>query len=387
MNIKHAIMVVLFLGVCLLADRADAIGNIHFGPLEVHPFLSLKEEFTDNVYTTSTDQKSDSITVTMPGVKVQMPFSMHRVEAEYYAIDRRYGTYSGDDTTDHHASGLLDLKFGSFFSLAASGAFDKGHEPRGSSASGFIEIFRKNTGSASATYQLANRSKVQLDYSRTSFNFMDSNFRDRDEALASGYLYYRFLPKTSAFIEYDRKSVDFTPASTTLDNSMDTLSFGITWEATARSKGTIKAGRTSKDFNDPSEQDFSDWSWSIDLDHKFTEATSVVLVGQRQINETNYPGIAYFTTTGAYAEFSHRFMSKMAFLLRGSYGRDVYSNPVPPETSTREDKTNMMGTGLKYFMHEWLEFGVDYNKKNRDSNIDVNDYRETLYVLSVSMLF
>jgi polysaccharide biosynthesis protein VpsM len=387
MNTKRTGMIILVLWLCLLAGRADAIGNIHFGPLEVHPFLSLKEEFSDNIYTTATDQKSDSITVTTPGVKALMPFSMHRVEAEYYAIDRRYGTYSGEDTTDHHASGLLDLRFGSLFSLAASGAFDKGHEPRGSSASGFIEVFRKNSGSASAIYQLANRSKVRLDYSTMSINFMTSNFRDRDESLASGYLYYRFLPKTSAFIEYDRKSVDFTPASTTLDNSMDTISLGITWEATARSKGTVKAGRTSKDFNDPSVKDFTDWSWSIDLDHKFTEATSMVLVGQREVNETNAVGVAYFTTTGAYAEFSHRFLSKMAFLLRGSYGKDLYSNAVPPETLKREDKTNMLGTGLKYFMQDWLEFGIDYNKRDRNSNIDANDYRETLYILSVSMMF
>jgi hypothetical protein len=80
-------------------------------------------------------------------------------------------------------------------------------------------------------------------------------------------------------------------------------------------------------------------------------------------------------------------MSKMAFLLRGSYGKDVYSNAVPPETKVREDKTNMVGAGLKYFANDWLNLGADYNKRHRDSNINVNDYGETQYVLSLNMSF
>lgn len=387
MSIAHRFAIVLVLAACLFSERAEAEGNIRFGKMEVHPFVSLKEVFSDNIYSTSTLQKNDSITVTTPGVKLQWPFGMHRLEAEYYAVDSRYGTYRGETTTDHHAKGLLGLQLGSFFSLTAGGAFDKGHEGRGSSATGFIEVFRTNSGSASAAYQLTGRSKVQLDYSKTTWNFMTSNFRDRDEGIMAGYLYYRFLPKTSAFVEYERKTVDYTEATTPLDNSMGSLLIGITWEMTGRSKGTIKAGRTSKDFEDSAVKDFSVWSWSVDLNHKFTELTSLTVVGQRRVNETNAFGTAYFITTGVYGELKHGFMSKMALLLRGSYGTDRFSNAVPPETAVREDKTRMLGAGLRYAMKDWLEFGADYNKKNRDSNITGNDYQETQYVLSANMSF
>jgi hypothetical protein len=387
MSLKHTSRIILFLVVCLFSGTAGAAGNIHFGQLELHPFVSLREIFSDNIYYTSTNEKRDSITETVPGIKMQLPMRMHRFEAEYYAVDRRYHTYRGEATTDHHAKGLLDLKFGSFFSLTASGAFDKGHEPRSSSATGFIEVFRKNSGSASAAYQLTGRSKVQVEYTQTTWNFMTSNFRDRDESVTSGYIYYRFLPKTSAFVEYDHKAVDVTQKGSLLDNSMDTLYFGLTWEMTARSKGTIKGGRTSKDFQDSALTDFTEWSWSVDLNHKFTEETSIILVGGRYVNETNAFGTAYYLTTGLYGEFSHKFMSKTAFLLRGSYGKDTFSNAVPPATIVREDKTNMAGAGLKYFANDWLNLGADYNKHKRTSNIPVNDYVETQYVLSMNMSF
>lgn len=387
MSIAHRFAIILVLAVCSIAEGADAAGNIRIGQMEIHPYLSLQEIWSDNIYYTPTELKRDSITVTTPGIKLLWPFGMHRLEAEYYAVDRRYNTYKGEDTTDHHASGLLGLQFGSYFSLTGSGAYNKDHEPRSSSATGFIEVFRTNTAAASALYQLANRSKVQLDYTKTSWNFMTSNFRDRAESLMSGYIYYRFLPKTSAFIEYDRKVIDYTPVTTTLDSAMDTLSLGITWEIDGRSKGTIKAGRTAKDFEDPVEKDYTVWTWSVKVNHNFSDLTTINVVGLRDVNETNYPGVNDFITTGAFADLTYKFASKMAFVVRGSYGRDVFSNAVAPSTTVREDKTNMVGAGLRYTMKDWLEFGADYNKRNRDSNIDVNDYREAHYVLSANMAF
>ena len=165
------------------------------------------------------------------------------------------------------------------------------------------------------------------------------------------------------------------------------LFLGLTWEIEGRSKGTVKFGRTSKDFEEPAVDDFAVWNWSIDLNHAFSEDTSLTVVGRRQVNETNWYGTAYFITTGVYGELSHRFVSKMALLLRGSYGTDEFSNAVFPSTTVREDKTNMLGAGLKYFMKDWLEFGVDYNKRNRDSNIDASDFKETLYILTANMSF
>src|SRR5512137_2211866 len=110
-SIKAVVAATLLLVFC--AGTAAATGNIRVGQMEIHPFVSLKEEFSDNIYFTSTDEKKDSIFVTYPGVKVQLPIKMHKFEAEYWLIDRRYHQYKGEDTTDHHAKGSLDLKFGS----------------------------------------------------------------------------------------------------------------------------------------------------------------------------------------------------------------------------------------------------------------------------------
>ena len=382
---RRAVPLVLLLVGIVMADRAEAIGNIHMGKLEIDPYVSVKEIWTDNVYFTPTDELRDRITRLVPGVKLLFPFGMHSIEAEYYGVSDRYNTYRGEDTTDQFGRGVVDLAFGSNFGLMISDWYRKDHEGRGESATGFIEVYRANTPKASAFYQLAGRSKVQVDYSRTSFNFMISNFRDRDEELVAGYLYYRFFSKTSVFIEYDHQSADYTypqysPGGIPLDNTEDSALIGITWEATAKSKGTIKAGRTKKDFESDTLRDLTMWSWYIDIDHHFSDLTHLKLRGMREPNEAKLSGTSYYITTGVGADFSHRMLSKTDLLLEASYGTDDFSN-------ARKDKTSLLGGGLKYWVKDWFDIAVEYRERKRDSNVDSADYTEHRYLVSAEMMF
>ncbi|MDA8100379.1 MAG: outer membrane beta-barrel protein [Nitrospiraceae bacterium] len=361
-------------------------GNIHFGALEVHPFASVKETWSDNIYSTpSGTTESDRISTYIPGVRFLLPFGMHKADLQYFAVINNYRDHAGENTADHNARGMVDLNFGSRFGLSLSDAYQKGHEPRSSSATGFIEKFTTNGAKASLSYQLADLSKVQLDYTHTTWTFKQSTFRDRDEDLAAAYLYYRFLPKTSAFVEFDYANVDFSEVTTPLDNKVTSALAGVTWEITDRSKGTVKAGRMWKDFKASDQPDTNAWTASADVSHKFTDYSSIMIVGQRTINETNFLGTSYYVTTGAYAEFTHRFGVRFAGVVRGSRGEDRFSNATAAGEPVRHDTTVMTGLGLKYTMKEWLEFGADFNYRDRDSNINANDFREHQYVVSASV--
>ncbi len=370
-----------------VAAPAEEEARLHLGQLQIHPFVTASDTFSDNIYFTSTDEKRDSIITYTPGIKLDLPMGRQLFEAQYYAVANRYRTYKGENTTDHNASGLLDLKIGSPFELKLSDVFTKGHEPRSSSATGFIEVFRNNVGTASVAYQLPGRTKVQIDAGKSTWEFVQSPFRDRDENFYAGYLYYRFLPKTSVFLEYDHKKVTFKDSSLDLDNTVTSGQIGITWEITEKSKGTIKGGHLEKDFDSPVYPDFKGWTGSIDLRHAFTEDTSLMIVGQRAVNETNVLGTSYFITTGAYGAFTLGIVGRLALVGHGSYGKDTFSNPIPPDTTTREDKTTTAGGGLRYIFWDWLEISADYNHRVRKSNIPINDYREHEYIASASIAF
>jgi hypothetical protein len=378
----------------LAALQAATAFGMNAGTLQFSPYASLRETLTDNVFSTSTDERHDLISALTPGIKLLYPFRTHQLDFDYHAVLTRYKTYSGDRTNDQFVTGTVDLKFGSLVDLKLSDVFMKNHYPRSSSATGIIEKYTNNTAKASLAYQLADRSKVQLDLGQASWSFQDqaSYFRDRRENLFAGYFFYRFQPKTSAFVEFDRMKAAYSTLSVPpLDNTMDSGLLGIKWEITRRSEGTVRIGKTWKDFKDASVQDYDAWTGSLDINHRFDELNAVKVKALREINEANLQGTRFYVTTGASVELTHRFGYRLSGIFSGSYGTDKYSDPVlDPVTLTmkdRKDDTLLVGLGLKYAVKEWLDVGVDYLNRNRDSNINSSDYSEHRYSFTVSAAF
>lgn len=375
----------IFTAILLLPALARGEGNLHVGRLEVHPYLSLSEKYSSNIYASSTDEKSDYITTTIPGIKLQFPFRMHRLGLEYNAVISNYSENTAENTTDQNAKAFMDFKFGSLFGLKLSDAYLKGHDPRGTSSTGRIEKFETNTVAALASYQLADISMIQVDYSKSGWKFETSDFRDRNEDLVSTYLYYRFLPKTSAFLEYDYKIVDYSQSTGNLDNKVNSVLFGLTWDMTERSKGTVRGGYSWKKYDQSGNEDFETWAASINITHEITDYDSLKLVGMRTVNEGTLQLTRYYVTTGAHAEYEHRFGHKLSSFVHSAYGEDKYSNAIAPDTTIRGDISLSGGLGAKYLIREWLEVAVDYNYRQRDSNIDLNDYKENSFMAGVNL--
>jgi hypothetical protein len=220
-------------------------------------------------------------------------------------------------------------------------------------------------------YAFVDVSQIQVAYARTSLDYDDSTYRTRDEDLVSVYLYYRFLPSTSAFLEYDFKSVAYESKSN--DNDVQTGFVGTTWEITEFSKGTAKAGYLSKDYSDPASEDFTTWTASVDLQHRLSDAASMRLIGKRDVNEGKYADVRYYTTTGLFADFSYHFLDRLVGTLEGSYSQDTYSDPQPGETAVREDTTARAGARVDYSFNSWLECSVGYRYLKRDSNYNSDD--------------
>ena len=382
---------ILFLLLCMPISafseetlKPEERGNIHVGQLQIHPYLSLTEAYDDNVYANSTNTKGDWITTTSPGVQLLMPFGNNKLAAEYKAVIDNYADYTSEDTADHYASVLGDFKFASVYGLKVSDNYVYGHIPRSSSGSGEIEKYNKNAAAVSASYIFADRFKFETGYTRTDWQYTQDfdKYQSRNENLIPTYLYYRFLPKTSAFVEYDFKNVIYDLKAYGLDNQVQTPFIGLTWDIREDTKGIAKVGYLHKSFEASNKSGVDTWTASVNLKHAFTEISSIRVTALRDVNEANVTGTSYFVTTGAYAEYTHKLSYKISALARGSYGADDYSNGIAPY-SNREDRTWLGGVGLKYQMRPWLDFVLNYNHRDRDSNIaywDMVDNRTSLTV-------
>lgn len=394
MKVRNVVSPVLFFAFSfLVVDLAMAEGNIKAGSLKIHPYITVKEEYNTNIYSTPDNMVDDFITSVKPGLRLELPIRRHSLLLDYNITDANYEENHGENSTDQNGVGALDLRLGERLGLRLMDVYNKGHEPRGSSSTGNIERFKKNTAGATVFYALMDVSKVELNYAFTNWKFVsDANaFRERDEQFISAYLYFKFLPKTSVFIEYDNKKVDFELATSLLDNTVDSAYLGLKWEISKSSTGTVKGGYSWKDFDEDATGDYDTWTASANLKHAFTSSTSIMLNAARTVNETNLRlpvAQRYFVTTGGYLEMKQAILKKFYAKINGSFGQDVYSDKqlvTSGELERRQDHTTSAGAGIGYDIQDWLNLAVDYTYRVRNSNLDTVEYITNATVFSVNI--
>lgn len=383
------------------ARSAMAVGNLQLGPVELHPSFELSESFDDNICRTEnkqcldtgpTNNGKDWITIFSPGLRAVLPIRDHRFQMEYRADFGRYKEFKAENYSDNMFKSDLALNFPGGLSATVKEDWKAGHDPRGSSQNVQMDFYHRNTAGAELGLQAGTKLRLVLNGSHMVLNYQDDSrngFRDRTDNTIGGTVYYKFLPKTSALIEYDYTTVAFDETDPgfgqKLDSRVSRAYLGLTWDLTARSQGTLKYGYTEKNFKSSSLTDFKGGVVSLILNHELSTRTSVHLDAYRDVNESNDPTQPYYISAGGHLELIHFILPKLAGRLQGGFFRDQYPDSISPQTKKRVDNTWTAGAKLDYRFRDWLNMGIGYDHSQRRSVLDGFGYVDNLYSLSVGM--
>lgn len=367
---------------CLILVSGKEVYALKVDSFEIRPFISLIERYTDNVFNTRDDVQSDFSTVISPGIEIVFPRVKRRYQLDviYQADFERFNRFTSEDAVSHRVDGRFEIKFPVGLELRVSDRFRRSHDLRGENISPELNFYNDNFFLASASFPLTDRLKVQLDY----YNyFLDYDadrvaFRDRTDNSFAAYLYYQLTPKTWAFVEYEYVIIKFRE-SDAFDSREHHFFGGITWDVTGKTKGTIKGGYGTKDFDDSSLEGFSDYIMELIIDHNFTPRHSLKITASRATSETNFQGSNYFIKNAVNVEYFQRLTGKITAKGNIGYANDSYRGDI-----SRDDDIWSAGLGLLYQYKRWLltEMGYSYTKRN--SSIDVFDYRNNTFFLRIT---
>ncbi|MFZ3137770.1 MAG: outer membrane beta-barrel protein [Thermodesulfovibrionales bacterium] len=373
----------------------------------VHPFLSITEYYTDNAFSSKKDKKSDFITVLSPGIWLTVPVELEKLSTvdtstlspgglnlSRYPADtfKRYQAYlsyvanielhsrdsAGLNSVGHKAEGLLQYNFRGGLSLELLDQFEFSHDDFGTGiTSRELDKYKTNLLSFIATYRLSERFKLRAGYANYIVRYDDASydFRDRDDNAFSGYIFYKFKPKTSLFVQYD--FIDIQYNKDTVSNSKEYHYLGgIQWDMTAKSSGTIKAGYGFKDFTGSGVNDSKDFIMELQLRHRFTPKTSVTLTASRTTNETNISTTDYILSTAIGVGYAQMLTSKLTADIQLAYTNDIYRQDLTYEDRTDQlnDKYYTASFSLRHKVKRWLDTSVGYLLSRRDSNFSEFDY-------------
>ncbi len=381
----------------------------------IHPFFAVTEYYTDNVFNSRKDKESDFVTVLSPGIWMTLPhiyeklllaetsilspggFSLSRYKPETF---RRYQTYlfynadielfskeSSGNIVNHKAEGFFQYNLRGGLTFEFIDQYLASHDLRGTGISGKLDKFRTNLANINVMYNASDRFNFRLDYANYLVNYTASrnDFRDRIDNSLSAYVFYRFRPKTSLFYEYEFVDISYDD-----DISSDSVEhhnfFGVQWDITAKSRGSIKAGYGFKDFSSSDVDDDNEFILEAQVDHKITGKTSIILKASRKTNESNISTMNFMTSDYFQIDYLQKITGKLTGNASFSYGRNTYNGKLTLNGITKKLRDNYI-TGLialQYKFKEWLEMDAGYILNKRDSTFSDFDY--TTNILFIKLL-
>ena len=131
---------------------------------------------------------------------------------------------------------------------------------------------------------------------------------DVDLTTVSGRFFYRFMPRTSLVFEARNTWANYVSPLSTSDNTDTRLYAGLTWEATAKTTGTIKVGQAHKNFDDGSRKDATMGSWEGGLRWSPLTYSQFDLQSSRAPADSNGIG-NYVINSGTTLVWNHKWAS------------------------------------------------------------------------------
>lgn len=367
----------------------------------IHPYLAVGEYFTSNFYETEYKRQTEFITRITPGVWVSLPASpyqlvrlntlnvapggleLSRFRAKGETRLQAYGSYQADilvhdrfhdeDQVNQKAEGFFRYNFRGGLSVELLDIYELEHDTAGSGPSSSLDKFTSNLFETSVGYDISSKTKFEIEYALYTLGYDDdsSQFRDRDDQRISGRAFYRFMPKTSAFLEYNFIAIDYD--ENVLSDSDEHLVFlGLQWRQTIKSRWRAMLGYGEKDFDDSARSDTDNFLGEIQFRHRFTSKTYVDLRGNRRTNETDSQGADYILSHKLQLRYYQKISAKLLASANIYYRNDDYKGS--GSLSDRNDNYYGAGFDLKYRLTRWLNLAGGYSFLKRNSNILANDY-------------
>jgi len=196
--------------------------------------------------------------------------------------------------------------------------------------------------------------------------------RDRDADSVHLDLNYRIAAKTSVFARIQQFNTDFDREQNSIDSDQTDYLVGIRWKPTRSLSGVLGVGRSERDLDDPTRNEFDGSIYYANVRYAFNPFSTLQLAASRAVEEPS-DDIASFYVSDLFAiGWDHAINNQLAFNAFVKFVDDDYD-------TDREDEFTDWGIGLDYAWKNYLTVGVFYGEVEGQSNTGGFDYEDNYY--------
>lgn len=338
----------------------------------------------DNLLGTTTNKLSSTFTMLRPEAVAELKRAGDRYTLSYTGNYARYNSSSADNYDHHELWAAADNYFTSRMRLGWGVGYIESSDARGST--NLASTSTPNRWHAPVARVLGiygapgaiGRAELESSVMQKRYdnNRSITNVSDVDTAMVAGRFYYRFMPKTSVLVEARNTLANYTLDTSTQDNNDRRYYAGLTWEATAKTTGTIKVGRAYKDFNDASRKDGSNTSWEGSVRWSPLTYSAFDLVTSKAPSDSTGVG-NYTINTATNLTWNHRWASYISSRVSAGAIKTDY------DSDSRRDDTRTYGVGFYRELGYRLRLGLDWTRTDRSSNQSANEFKRDVTMITL----
>lgn len=358
------------------------VGNT---PIFATPFVGIGFGYDDNLFLSSSNEKSTSFYVVSPGVRLDARDANKVFALSYQGSIGRYGQSKADNYVDHVLRASYDMAFGPRTFLRLNADYVRGHDPRGSTDRGQAarpDKYRLSQPGVTFAYGAPGADgRIELYYSDATKRYTNNRGitagSDRDTQEYGAAFYWRVMPRTYAMLEARQTDLRYKLPASPFSGEEQRVFGGVMWEATAATTGTLKVGQLRKHFDSglPS-YDGTAWegiiTWAPRTYSKFDFFTS------RYPSEST--GLGRFILSDATGVvWNHAWSSYFNTEASVRFQSDEYQG------FSRNDDITAIALRAGYRFRRWLTLGAEYNFTKRESSASRFDYDKNLYLLTATI--
>lgn len=362
------------------------------------PALQFKEAYDDNFHADDSDEKSSWITTLAPSFTLAGKGNKSGYRLNYTASSDTFHSSRQDNNTDHIVTAESGFEFTARNRLKLSAGYRAIEDTATQNQNQENDRYDSKTIGGVYTYG-ARSARAQIDFGANYDELRYSNSdhlnsdEERDSTALRSTFYYRVAPDTRLLLEARHTDYDYVSDTDSNSTNIDLLT-GVTWDATAKTSGSIKVGRGQKDYDNSSIDTASTGMWEVGTTWKPRTYSTFRLSTRRAFDEGSNSASAIGdgtdttvrdTNDDSAVKLQSTTLGWKHYWVKHLYSDLSYTRMDLEYLDTdREDKLDNINLGLTYEMRRWLDIGLGYRYSENDSDLSSESYERNVYALTIN---
>lgn len=344
--------------------------------VDITPLLESKYEYDNNIFNSSSNEKSSTKLVVKPSVNFQMIDALNTFSMGTYVESGTYFSSSDDNYLDGGFEAATHLEPSSRDRFDFKYEYDFKTEQRGTGVSeGLLNLlddpseFREQNADLRYEFGGITSSRFALLANYQDIRFTNNRnltqYRDFDERLLGGQFLYALSALTDLTLDASYTGIRYDlidESGVTRDSNVKELLVGVRWEATALTTGVAKIGYQNKSFKAFERGDFNGVSWLVEAQWAPLSYSTFRLTSQAGAVDPDTFG-DYIDQKGVSLGWEHTWSSLVSTSAVYSYTNDDFSGV------EREDDSQELVLSVIHNTARWLETSMYYTYQDKDSNL------------------